>query len=143
MHPRNAVACGFVALCVFFLAGTSFFLTGCAHYGNWWSVFAIGAIVLAFLAPAVCYGYDDTNTDMLNWDMDMDLDTFKSCRDFGWVLMMILGIFSQSIPAIVWYNEPLSLPWPGVLWIMSGIMLWWWTLLVALKVFIFRKRQSM
>jgi len=140
MNHRTAIATGFVFLCLFLLSGTTFFLTGCGHYGNWWSLFAPLTMVLAFLTPAICYGYNDDNeANMFNWDMEMDTNTFKSCRDLGWVLGMILGIFSQSIPAIVWYNEPLSLPWPGVLWIMSGIMLWWWSALILLKIFVFKK----
>jgi len=142
MNHRIVVACGFVFMCIFLLSGTAFFLTGCGHYQNWWSLFAPLIIVLAFMSPAVCHGYDTEDVGMLNWDMDMDISTFKSCRDMGWVLAMILGIFSQSIPIIVWYNEPLSLPWPGVLWVMTGIMMWWWTVLIALKIFVFKKREG-
>jgi len=138
MGRRFNVMCGFLSMCVFFLCGTAFFLTGCGHYGNWWSLFAPVTIVFAVLVPAICYSYNQEDVDVISWDVDMELSMFKNCRDMGWVVLTMLGVFSEGIPAIVWYNEPLSLPWPGVLWIMSGIMLWWWTYAVLLRVFVFK-----
>jgi hypothetical protein len=122
----------------FALSGSTLFLTGCAHYGNWWSLFAVPAFVMGILSPAVCFGYNREDPGVLNWDMDMDMSTFKSCRDMGWIVAMIIAVFSIGVPAIVWYNEPLAMPWPGVLWIMAGITQWWWAYAVTLRVFVFQ-----
>jgi hypothetical protein len=140
---RATLMCGFFSMCIFFLIGTTLFLTACGHYVNWWCLFAPLSMILSMMVPAICFGYQSAGADMLNWDMEMDLSTFKSCRDMGWVIMVMMAIFSTSIPAIVWYNEPLSLPWPGVLWIMSGITFWWWTYLVVLRVFVFKRTSDM
>lgn len=137
MNRRQIINIAIVLMTLCFLTGTAFFAIGCGHYHNWWSLLSLILLLVAIYVPAICYNYDEEEVWMLQMHTNWSEDTFRICRDLGWILVLMLMVASYSVPAVVWYNA--GILWPGVLWIMAGIMLWWWTYILLLRVFVFRR----
>ena len=111
--------CRFLAILLFvllLLVAAVLLIFACSHWHNWWSLFIVPTLLVAFFSPAVCYGYQSKEEIEL-YDTNMDAQTFSNCRDLGWAICIIMATFAYAVPVLAWYNS--SFHWGGVLCIYA------------------------
>lgn len=125
---------GVLLFVLFILIGFILFFFSCFHYQDFWSLFSLLALIVAYFSPALCFGYDDPH--MQEYRMkDMYPETRKSMVEMGWAFGGIFFIISYIPPVLAWYNAHLG--WAGVVMIFTAITLWMWAYILRLKIFIF------
>lgn len=132
MSVDKGVAIFFLVTCALNAVATLLF--ACIHFAHgWWCLFIIPPLAVAFLAPAVCLGYNELN-DALLINVEMDRHAFENCRMLGWSIAGVLVLFTYCVPIIVWYNSTFS--YAGVLIIDLSVNSVLWAFTLWLRVFI-------
>lgn len=102
MTVEKGVAIFFLVTCA--LTAVATLLFACIHFPHgWWCMLIVLPLVIAFLVPAICLGYNDFD-DALK-QVDMERPQFENCRMLGWSVAAVLVLFTYSVPIIVWYNS--------------------------------------
>ena len=131
---QGAHFAGLLTFVLLLLFGFIFFFHACFHYGDFWSLFMLIPVTLAFLSPAVCFGYNRQEDVYLN-SGSMGAQEFRNCRELGWSFALILLLGSYGIPVLAWYNA--NLWWAGVVEVYVGLTCWIWAYIIWLKIFVF------
>lgn len=89
------------------LTAVATLLFACIHFQHgWWCLLILPPLVVAFLVPAICMGYNDINEAIKV--VDMERPEFENCRMLGWSIAAVLVLLAYSVPIIVWYNSTFS-----------------------------------
>lgn len=128
------IAAFLVALC----AGVGCYLFLAFHFGHVWSLFFVaGFLFVAFLAPALCFGYDP-HEEYMFMNVQMSEQSFMNCRDLGYIAAVIFFLLTYVMFTVAWYaSDGLNPPMQGAMvgyagntCIIGGYLLW-------LRIFIF------
>lgn len=131
---RGARVAAVFSLISLILGGASLLVFVCVHYANWWSLFILLPCILAFISPAICFGYETADFAML--DVEMNKETFSSCRELGWSLGILLWAFAFVVPILAWYNS--GLHWIAVLLVDVSVTCLLWSYVLWLRVFVYQ-----
>ena len=134
MMRRNLTGLAMLLMALLIMAFLGLLIGACGRYENWWSMFCLAAIWLGACAPNVCHAYSSEPEEFM--DLDVSPDRLHACQDFGWGILACMALMSWAVPIIVWYNEPLEMPWPGAIVAMVGITCWWMAYALWLRVFV-------
>lgn len=131
---KGSRICAVFSLVLLFVGGFALLLFACIHYSNWWSIFIFAPCFIAFITPAICYGYD--TTDIALMDVQVERDHLVTCRELGWSVSVVLALVAYSIPVLAWYNS--GFYFGGVLVVDGTLMCWLLTYVLWLRVFVFK-----
>lgn len=135
MNPAKGLAV--FSLVLLSLLGASLLLFCCIHYrpAGWANLCIVPVLLVAFVAPAICMGYNSDERVVLE-HVDMDANTFQSCRLLGWSVASVLLLFSYAVPRLAWYNST-SFTWHGVVFMDADLTCIVCAFILWLRVFVF------
>ncbi len=88
------------------LASVALLFFSCIHWrpAGWFCMFVVPVLLVAFFAPAPCYGYKKRlEIDLMQTAMSRE--GLDACRQFGYSVAVTLALFAYAIPVLVWYNS--------------------------------------
>lgn len=129
---QGAHFCGLFSFVILIVLGIGLMLFTCIHYSDFWSLFSIISLIVAFICPNLCFAYDDP--EMREYKMK-DLSEYErsSMLELGWVFGGIFYLLSFLPPILAWYKAYLG--WVGVLLIFGALTAWLWAFMFWLKLF--------
>jgi hypothetical protein len=116
------------------LAGFILLFHACGHSEDYWSILILVPITIAFLTPPVCYGYNREDDVFAN-SSTLSEETFRSCKELGWAVSLMLLMGAYGIPVLAYWNAHLS--WWGVVEVQSALSCWVWAHVIWLRIFVF------
>jgi len=135
---RFARLTGIILFVIFLFVGVGFLFFSCIHYQNYWALFVVVPCVVAFIAPAICYGYDQE--DLAFKHIEMDEQSFRTCRELGWAVAIILFLATYGVPVLAWWNAAFA--WQGCVLVHATLTVWCFGYILWLRIFVFVRRGN-
>jgi len=132
---QGARQVGILFLVLLILFGLFLLVFGCSHYSNWWSLFILPVLIIAFIAPSLTYNYNNMEDIAFRADQHVDEMTVRNCRDCMWSVAFVLLLFAYSVPVLAWYNS--NMAYGAVLVEFGSITCFAYSYVLWLKIFVF------
>jgi hypothetical protein len=132
----SAKGAAIFALVVCILSAVATLLFVCIHFPHgWWCLLIIPPLIAAFVIPAICYGYNELDDNLLV-EAGMERAQFENCRMLAWSISGVLVLVAYSVPLLVWYNSGGTFRYTGALAMIASLTCVLWAFVLWRRVFI-------
>ena len=104
MEGRQLRMLGTLAIMLLLAGSAGCYVFVTMHYGHVWSLLYVWAfLAAAFLAPALCWGFDAA--DEVRLPNHMSMDSYLNRREIGFALGLVFYAVTYVVPVAAWYRS--------------------------------------
>lgn len=123
------------AMLMLIVIGLGSYLIVAFYFKHIWSLLFVATFLfLGFTSPMTCYGYSSDDADHNRGNME--LSSYKNCRDLGYVSAVVFALLTYLVPSIAWLASDGTNPTlVGTLFIYMGNTSFIWSFASWLRIF--------